>query len=208
MKFLRNLPQAARTALAAFSCLCLAACSAAQEAAFLSNAPAVISGALATGQELAAAYSAAQQSVGSNGGKLNATTGLAAAQAAFGSAASANLGTTVKNVFAAANQLGADIKAANPSATTAQIAAAQSSAITSAQIAIQAAAPAGSPAATTAVFQVHCDHGKLYVTNERPLSSSKQLTYVSPLMRLHADLRAPYGCVRPESAYDLHVASN
>lgn len=205
--YLRKLPQVARTSIAAISCLCMAACSAAQEAAFLADAPAVINGALASGQELAAAYAAAQQSVGSNGGKLNLTTGLAAAQVFMGNATSANLGSTVTNVFNAANQLASDIKAANPSATTAQIAAAQSSAITSAQVAIQAAAPAGSAAATTAVFQVHCDHGKLYVTNERPLAS-KRVASTTPEMRLHSGLRPPYGSLKPESAYDLSIVRN
>ena len=169
--YLQKLPCYAQIGLCAVASMLQIACSAAQEQAFLTDAPAVISGALASGQELAAAYAAAQQSVGSNGGKLNVTTGLAAAQAAFGSASSANLGTTVGNVFAAANKLGADLKAANPNATTAQIAAAQSSAITSAQVALQVAAPAGSAAATTAVFQVHYDHGKLYASNERPYAS-------------------------------------
>jgi hypothetical protein len=132
-------------------------CNAAQESAFLTDAPAIISGALASGNELAAAYSAAQQIIGTSGGKLNVTTGLAAANAAFGSATSTNLPSTVGSVFTAINQLGTDLKAANPAATTAQVANAQTAAVTAAQVALQVAAPAGSAAQTTACIELKYD---------------------------------------------------
>lgn len=131
--------------------LLLSACSASQEQAFLTNAPAVISGTLATANDLYAAYAAANQQL--NGQSLNVTTGLSAANAAEGSLASnsANLSTAVQSVFDGLNSLSTAIKAANPAATTSQIVAAQSAQLVAAQTATAAAAPATS----TAMLRIH-----------------------------------------------------
>jgi hypothetical protein len=150
MNIIRHLPQFALATAASF---CLLACSAAQEQAFLSNAPSVITGALASANDLYAAYSAANQQL--TGKTLNVSTGLTAANAAEGSLASNSTGlsTSVNQVFSGLNALATSLKAANPSVTSAQIVSAQSAQITAGQVAVQAATP---PASTsTTMFQIH-----------------------------------------------------
>lgn len=131
--------------------LILTGCSASQEQAFLANAPTVISGGLATADDLFAAYAAANQQIGT--ASLNPTTGLAAANAAAASLSSSSLPTAVKQVFTGLNNLATAIKAANPAATPAQIASAQSAQIVAAQDATQAATATTSKSA--AIFRLH-----------------------------------------------------
>jgi len=133
--------------------LLLSACSAAQEQAFLANAPTVITGGLATANDLFAAYAAANQQIGT--ASLNPTTGLAAANAAAASLSSSSLPTAVNQVFTGLNNLATAIKAANPSATSAQIAQAQSAQIVAAQVATNAAVASSTAGSTAQLFRVH-----------------------------------------------------
>lgn len=132
----------------------LSACSVAQEQAFLSNAPAVLQGSLATATDLYAAYAAANQQL--NGQKLSVSTGLPAAQAAANNLESSNLPTALNSVFDGLNSLATSLKAANPSVTSQQIVAAQSAQLVAAQVATKAAtAP---PAASSENLRIHYNH--------------------------------------------------
>lgn len=153
MKFLK---QFAIVLYAAVSGLALTApivgCTAAQESAFLTNAPAVLQGTLATATDLYAAYDAANQQL--NGQKLTVSTGLTAAKAAAANLQSSNLSDAVNGVFSGLNNLASSLKAAG--ASNQQIVAAQSAQIVAAQVATKAAAsPAG--VASTAMLQFHYD---------------------------------------------------
>lgn len=146
-----KLPLFARVFLAAFVGLLPIGCNSAEQAALLANAPAAISGGLATANDILAALAAANQQLGTQ--SLNPTTGLAAANAAYGNLASSNLGSAVSQTFAALTNIATSIKASNPAATQTEIAQAQSAQIVATQTQIAAATPAG--AATTAMFRVH-----------------------------------------------------
>lgn len=137
--------------LALIPVLLLSACSVTQEQAALANAPAIITGGLATANDLFAAYAAANQQIG--GQQLNATTGLAAANAASASLNSSSLSTAVSQVFTGLNALAASIKTANPAATPAQITSAQSAQIVAAQVATNAAV--ATTGASAAIFRLH-----------------------------------------------------
>lgn len=171
MKFLKQFVLALLAAVGGLALtMPITGCSAAQEQAFLSNAPAVLQGSLATATDLYAAYAAANQQL--NGQKLTIGTGITAAQAAANNLQSSNLATAVTNVFDGLNALGASLKTAG--ASSQQIVAAQSAQLVAAQVATKAAtSPTGT---TTTMFRLRYNHMTHEFVVEKDYSQSEKRT--------------------------------